>query len=138
VNRHRSTFVLFVLLSLASAGCALVPWWKPARPASAPPPASPAAPAPRAAVPDTTPYRLAPPAPRAPSTWRRTVADTLAARRALRRCEGKKLLPEQESTYEATALLLLQAREALQRKDAAEARSLARRARLLSSSLTCY
>ncbi len=65
------------------------------------------------------------------------VRDTLAVSKALKRCEGKDLLPEQESTYDATMKLLADARAALLRGDPARARSLARNARQLVSSLEC-
>jgi hypothetical protein len=65
------------------------------------------------------------------------VRDTSAVSRALKRCAGKTLLPEQESTFIATQKLLAQTREALQRGDVARARSLARNARQLVSSLDC-
>ena len=65
------------------------------------------------------------------------VRDTAAASNALKRCAGKHLLPEQESTYIATQKLIAQAREALERGDVARARSVARNARQLVSSLDC-
>jgi hypothetical protein len=65
------------------------------------------------------------------------VADTVAANEALQRCAGKKLLPDEESTADAVASTLAQARAAMLRGDMKQARSLARNARQLSSSLTC-
>lgn len=65
------------------------------------------------------------------------VRDTAAVSKALKRCGGKNLLPEQESTFIATQKLLDQTREALARGDVARARSLARNARQLVSSLDC-
>lgn len=65
------------------------------------------------------------------------VRDTAAVSKALMRCAGKTLLPEMESTFIATQKLLAQTREALQRGDVARARSLARNARQLVTSLDC-
>lgn len=65
------------------------------------------------------------------------VRDTVAVSKALKRCGGKTLLPEQESTYDATVQLLSEARDALLRGDVTRARSLARNARQLVSSLDC-
>jgi hypothetical protein len=65
------------------------------------------------------------------------VRDTAVVSKALKRCAGKTLLPEMESTYGATAKLLEQTREALQRGDVNRARSLARNARQLVTSLDC-
>jgi hypothetical protein len=66
------------------------------------------------------------------------VRDTVAAGARLRRCAGRKLLPEQESLWDSTARLLVEARVALERGDATRARSLARDARQLSTSLDCH
>ncbi len=63
--------------------------------------------------------------------------DTTAVAKALARCNGKSLLPEQESTYDATLQLMAQTRAALARGDLAHARSLARNARQLVTSLDC-
>lgn len=65
------------------------------------------------------------------------VRDTVVVSKALKRCAGKALLPEMESTYGATASLLVQTREALARGDVARARSLARNAKQLATSLEC-
>jgi hypothetical protein len=65
------------------------------------------------------------------------VRDTLAASKALAHCTGKNLSPEQESTYDATMNLLSATREALLRGDVTRARSLARNARQLVTSLEC-
>lgn len=67
----------------------------------------------------------------------RVVRDTTAAGARMRRCAGKKLLPEQESTWDATARLVADARVALLRGDLPRAASLARNARQLSTSLVC-
>jgi hypothetical protein len=67
----------------------------------------------------------------------RIVADTLAARTALRRCAGRTLLPEQESTVESTTSLLMQARRALLAGDLARAGVLAREARSIAQTLGC-
>ena len=65
------------------------------------------------------------------------VRDTAVVSKALKRCAGRTLLPEMESTYDATAKLMAQTREALLRGDVARARSLARNARQLVTSLDC-
>jgi hypothetical protein len=65
------------------------------------------------------------------------VRDTAVASRALKRCAGKTLLPEMESTYAATVKLLEQTRDALARGDFRRARSLARNATQLATSLDC-
>lgn len=64
-------------------------------------------------------------------------SDTLAATAALRRCARHQLLPEQESTIDATLRLLEQTRAALGQGDHARAASLAREARQLAASLGC-
>jgi len=63
--------------------------------------------------------------------------DTLAATKALARCAGKTLMAEQESTVDAAMKLLTDTRQALARGDVARARSLARNARQLTTSLDC-
>ncbi len=102
------------------------------------PPQPPAEPAP---APADTMAPVPPPRPMTPSGEESlrgiVVRDTSAVSRALKRCAGKNLLPEQESTFIATQKLLDQTREALQRGDVAHARSLARNARQLVSSLDC-
>jgi len=65
------------------------------------------------------------------------VADTTAARKALDRCAGKKLLAEQESTAESTEQLLASTRRALAAGDLSRAESLARQAKQLASSIGC-
>ncbi|MBI5711027.1 MAG: hypothetical protein HZC42_12120 [Candidatus Eisenbacteria bacterium] len=72
-----------------------------------------------------------------PTLLELAVSDTSAAGAMLRRCAGRRLLPEQESTWDATASLLAQARAALLRGDVARGRSLARDAKQLASSLGC-
>jgi hypothetical protein len=95
------------------------------------------------AVPDTNAeLRPAPPNPtpvRPPNGGgaARAAADTLAARRALNRCAGRKLLPEQESTIVSVSSLLRSAQAALLREDFIRAESLARQARQLAGSLGC-
>jgi len=127
-----------VLLSLA-AGCAHRPHGTSidSRP-------TPAQPGPfTTAAPDTIEGPR--PAPTNPSTTRppagggaaRAAADTLAARRALNRCAGRKLLPEQESTIVSVSSLLRSAQAALLREDFVRAESLARQARQLAGSLGC-
>ncbi len=107
-------------------GPALPPAGTPSTPArtASPAPAPTKAPAP-APVPALSPTQLA-------------ARDTAAASRALHRCAGQKLLPEQENTRDATRDAIAQARAALLRGDAVRARSLARTARQLAESLECY
>ena len=65
------------------------------------------------------------------------VADTTAARAALQRCVGRKLLPDQEGVFEATTQALIEVRAKLASRDLAGAESRARQAKQLSSSLVC-
>jgi hypothetical protein len=67
----------------------------------------------------------------------RIVADTTAAGAAVRRCDGKTLLPDQESVYETTRSYLTQARAAITRGELWSAEGLARKARQLALSLEC-
>jgi hypothetical protein len=67
----------------------------------------------------------------------RIVADTTAAGAAVRRCDGKTLLPDQESVFETTRSYLLQARAAITRGELWSAEGLARKARQLALSLEC-
>ena len=125
-------------LAAALAGCA-AHHVQPGRPIeSIPRPAQPVTPSPAAA--DTVPP-VPPPRQMTPSGEgsMRTIVlrDTAAVSKALKHCAGKTLLPEMESTYDATAKLLAQTREALLRGDVARARSLARNARQLVTSLDC-
>ncbi len=64
-------------------------------------------------------------------------ADTTAARAALNRCAGRKLLPDQEGVFEATTRALMDVRATAVTGDLARAESLARQAKQLASSLTC-
>jgi hypothetical protein len=93
-------------------------------------------PAPDAQPGATAPAR--PPAGPTPQALRaRIEADTLAAGSALRRCTGRQLLAEQESTVESATRLLEETRAALTAGDLAHAESLARQARQLTRSLDC-
>jgi len=141
VVRSRLSLVPMLLLATLVSGCALGLWGRraPEKPAATTPP-PPAAPRPEPKItvvrpPQGTGRDTRERTP--PSALSRVAADTLAARSAVRRCAGRKLLPDQESTYEATLQLLRQARDAIRRHDLPAAESLARRARLLSGSLGC-
>ena len=68
---------------------------------------------------------------------REAVRDSASAGARLRRCAGRRLLPDQESIWDAAAGLLAQPRAALLRGDVSRARSLARNARQLVTSLRC-
>jgi len=70
-------------------------------------------------------------------TLARIVADTTAAGGAVRRCVGRKLLPDQESVFDTARSLLGQARAALEQDELWRAESLARKARQLAASLSC-
>lgn len=70
-------------------------------------------------------------------TRARILADTTATSAALERCGKRKLLPDQESVFEATRSLLDQTRSALTRDELWRAESFARRARQLAASLDC-
>jgi len=101
-----------------------------ARPTPAQPGQAAPAPAPRRS-------RAAAVAP-APATLRSRIAsDTLAVRAAIRRCGGRTLLPEQESTIGGLSAQLAQVRAAIAAGDLSRAASLAREARSLASSLAC-
>ena len=138
---RNAAWTLICTLSLGAtlAGCAAhrepagVPIDQRARP-----PQPPSQPPPAAA--DTVPP-VPPPRPMTPSGEENVrglvVRDTAVVSKALKRCAGKTLLPEMESTYGATAKLLEQTREALLRGDVNRARSLARNARQLVTSLEC-
>jgi hypothetical protein len=134
-----STAALLCALPLAAAlaGCA-AHHEQPGRPIEEIP--RPAPPVTTPASADTVPP-IPPPRPMTPSgeeSMRALVLrDTSAVSKALKHCAGKALLPEMESTYGATAKLLAQTREALARGDVARARSLARNARQLVTSLEC-
>jgi hypothetical protein len=68
---------------------------------------------------------------------KQNVADTTEAGRAVRRCNGRKLLPEQESTIESTLNFLRDARTALKDGELSRAESNARKAKALAASLRC-
>ena len=70
-------------------------------------------------------------------TLARIVADTTAAGTAVRKCGGRKLLPDQESVFDTARSLLGQTREALVKDELWRAESLARKARQLAASLSC-
>lgn len=70
-------------------------------------------------------------------TLARIVADTTAAGSSVRKCAGRKLLPDQESVFDTARSLLGQARAALERDELWRAESLARKARQLAASLNC-
>lgn len=132
--------LLAMLLAAAAAGCA-----RPIRTGAIPVDNRPTLTAPEGADADTTllPDDEAPAAP-APlpdkaveSLRARVVADTLAAREAIDRCAGRKLLPEQEASHDATVGLLMQTRAALMRDDLPRAESLARQARQMSETIGC-
>jgi len=146
-NRRRIGVVQACALALAAltalGGCAAhrEPPGRPIeeRPRPPQPPAEP----PIAQNPPAAPSDSAPPPPpqMTPSgeeSVRALVArDTTAVSKALARCSEKNLNPEQESTYGATLDLLAQVRAALARGDFARARSIARNARQLATSLDC-
>lgn len=101
------------------------------------------APAPAPAAPPPTPETPPPPVASVVTpeerrqTLARIVADTTAAGTAVRKCGGRKLLPDQESVFETARSLLGQAREALVKDELWRAESLARKARQLAASLSC-
>src|SRR5689334_2129112 len=118
---------LALLLIVIPAGCAHRP------------PRSTATPVRRVLV-DTMRVAPAPsPAPAPSSSSLRTLAahDTAYVASVLRRCGDRALLPDQESTRDALRAMLVEARAALQRDDLEQARSLARNARQLATSLRC-
>lgn len=133
---ERSVLALALCCALALAGCAVLhPRPRPEPPhvpiesrPTPPPPADTVRAAPQPSPPAALPR---------PTLLELAVADTSAAGAMLRRCAGRRLLPEQESTWDATASLLVQARAALLRGDVARGRSLARDAKQLASSLAC-
>jgi hypothetical protein len=104
---------------------------------------SPATRPPSAAPPEPAPETPPPPVESVMSpderrqTIARIVADTTAAGAAVRKCSGRKLLPDQESVFDTARNLLGQVRGALDRDELWRAESLARKARQLASSLNC-
>jgi hypothetical protein len=104
------------------------------RPRPPQPPAQPT-PAPPESIPVPPPRQMTPSGEE--NVRALAVRDTAIVSKALKRCAGKTMLPEMESTYGATAKLLDQARDALLRGDVTRARSLARNARQLVTSLDC-
>ena len=152
--------VLVLLAALALTGCASraaqrVPPGVPvdSRPTPPPPPPENAAPAdttrPNSTHHNPAPTNPPPPAPPPPpvesvvtpeerrQTLARIVADTTAAGTSVRRCAGRKLLPDQESVFDTAKSLLGQARAALELDELWRAESLARKARQLAASLNC-
>jgi hypothetical protein len=103
-------------------------------PATAPPAAAPPEPAPETPPPPVESV-MSPDERR--QTISRIVADTTAAGAAVRKCSGRKLLPDQESVFDTARNLLGQVRGALDRDELWRAESLARKARQLASSLSC-
>lgn len=131
MGRTAAAWMLCLMLAVVP-GCAHKPVSIDERPRPAqPPPAS-----------DTT-HAVVPTQPTQPtpsgteSLHSLAVRDTLAASQALQNCAGKKLLPDEENTVDAVTSTLAQARAAMARGDMTQARSLARNARQLSTSLTC-
>ncbi len=71
------------------------------------------------------------------SASERIAADTLAVRKALRDCQGIKLLPDQEGIVDSANALLARVRSAIAQGDLASAESRARQARQMVASLRC-
>jgi hypothetical protein len=71
------------------------------------------------------------------AVMRRIVADTTEASAAVSRCAKRKLLPDQESSFDSARGLLIQTRAALDRDELWRAESLARKARQVASALYC-
>lgn len=67
----------------------------------------------------------------------KVVADTTEAGAAVRRCHGRKLLPEQEMTIESTLNFLRETREQLKLGELSRAEQSARKAKALAASLRC-
>jgi hypothetical protein len=67
----------------------------------------------------------------------RVVADTTEAGAAIRRCAGRRLLPEQESTIESALNFLRETREALRLGEISRAEQSSRKAKALATSLRC-
>src|SRR5262249_58922319 len=85
-----------------------------AAPATPPPSAQPAEPAPETPPPPVESV-MSPDERR--QTISRIVADTTAAGAAVRKCSGRKLLPDQESVFDTARNLLGQVRGALERDE---------------------
>lgn len=147
-RRNWIALVLIAALAVSVAGCAGssrrrvtgVP--VDSRPTPPPPPPEPAtgtAPAPSQTPADRppAPVNTVMSAEEQREARARIVADTTAASTAVGRCAGRKLLPDQESVFDTTRSLLDQTRAALRRNELWRAESLARKARQLSSSLSC-
>ena len=144
--------MLVVLLAGVVLGCAHSPRRPPGvmaesrpTPPAPPPDSTLAAPAPSNGSPTAQPPQEPPPPPVesvvTPDERRqalaRIVADTTSAGTAVRRCNGRKLLPDQESVFDTVRSFLDQARAALERDELWRAESLARKARQLAASLDC-
>jgi len=121
----RSLIVLLLLGGCAHSGHQNHPVSIDSRPVPPPPDTTSAAPR------HTT--HTGTPAPRASTIE----ADTTAVRASLRRCAGRKLLPEDESTVASANQLLADTRTAIAAGDLPRAESLARQARQLVRSLSC-
>lgn len=141
-NRTRSGLLgpaLIVLLAGALAGCAATHHESPGKPIdqrpTPPQPAQTEQSVPRDSIPVPPPRTMT--SSGEDNVRALAVRDTVAVSKALKRCAGKNLLPEQETTYDATQKLLDDTRAALLRGDVTRARSLARNARQLVSSLDC-
>ena len=67
----------------------------------------------------------------------RIAADTLEVRKALRDCQGVKLLPDQEGIVDSANALMVRVRDAIAKGDLASAESRARQARQMTASLRC-
>jgi hypothetical protein len=162
--RNALVLLLAVLALGSTTGCASrsvkrIPPGVPvdSRPTPPPPPPEVVAPAdsvrpngtapahPAPATPDPAPAPEPPPPPvesvispdERRQTLARIVADTTAAGGSVRKCAGRKLLPDQESVFDTARSLLGQARAALERDELWRAESLARKARQLAASLNC-
>ncbi len=67
----------------------------------------------------------------------RITADTTAAGAVIRRCASRRMLPDQEATFDSARDLLSRTRLALEAGEVWRAESLARRARQLAAALRC-
>jgi hypothetical protein len=123
---------LMLAIALAATGCSSAKRKSSVPIDSRPTPAQPSA---------ADSARTAKPAPMSQKTKttaaQRIAADTLEVRKALRECQGVKLLPDQEGIVDSANALLVRVRDAIAKGDLASAESRARQARQMTASLRC-
>ena len=134
---HRRHLALLAMATLLAAGCAA--FGRHREPAHVRVESRPTPPQPDSSRSNAARSRHTTVSPSASKLYRQEISrDTAAARAALQRCAGRKLLPDQESVFDATNDLLERSRASVAQGDLSVAASYARQARQLSSSLNCH